>query len=47
LHYGIDIRALWNNKEYVEEFILALNHSEVAITIRAAKVLKIWATSEP
>lgn len=38
-HCGLDIRAFWDSKDYVEKLILALNHPEPTTPVRAAKLL--------
>jgi HEAT repeat protein len=38
-HCGLDIRAFWDSKDYVDKLILALNHPEPTTPVRAAELL--------
>ena len=38
-HCGLDIRAAWDSKDYVEKLIVALQHPEPSTPIRAAWLL--------
>jgi HEAT repeat protein len=38
-HCGLDIRAAWNSKDYVDKLIAALQHPEPTTPVRAAYIL--------
>jgi HEAT repeat protein len=38
-HCGLDIRAFWDSKDYVDKLILALNHPEPTTPVRASELL--------